>query len=412
MPLQAGVSAPGAKSVTASDGTSGMRAATTVAAPTAAGLPNPPAFANGAPLNSTSGTVPLAAAQNNKVVAPLASPGESPVHAAGKSANLTAAAPKMASADNPANPTVLAQTAETKPAPPPSIATVSQAATPAPSTVAAPTPEAGVQARRAADGTLAPLAGKPVAKTPAQSVSAPAQVGGTPKTAPAAATKPNIPASPQVAAPVTHVQPLDREATAARMQIDGRNPVSPPGETQSAAPTADADSLELGQTRAAETARTAERPGTAAGTARFTPANAGALAAQIAAKFQNGERRFEIRMDPPELGRVEVRMQVGPDNRVQAILSADRPETLQDMRQHIRELERALNEAGLELGENGLSFELSQDRDDGPDDRLAGSAFSELALAEDRAGDLIAAAQPTELYGFRLASNGGVDIRL
>lgn len=108
-------------------------------------------------------------------------------------------------------------------------------------------------------------------------------------------------------------------------------------------------------------------------------------------------------------------MNVSNDNRVQAILSAERPETLQDMRQHMRELERALNEAGLDLDENGLSFELSQG-DGGEADSghsaFAGTAYTELNFAEDASGDITAAAPPVELYGFNLARSGGVDVRL
>lgn len=287
--------------------------------------------------------------------------------------------------------------------------------TPTPSETAAlpiVQPEAGVQARRAADGGLTiPLpksATHGQAKTSAPAASAsgssPALSGAMPKAAPA------LPQ--QAATPDLMPQSTIDDARAGKIMPDGRAAAPIFSETQSQPLGPDADGIELGQTRAAETARAAERPGTAAGSARFTPANAGALAAQIAAKFQNGERRFEIRMDPPELGRVAVRMQVGHDNRVQAVLSADRPETLQDMRQHIRELERALNEAGLELGEDGLSFELSQERDDTPNEHSGASAFSDLSLVEDRAGDVLAALPPRELYGFRLASSGGVDIRL
>jgi flagellar hook-length control protein FliK len=273
-------------------------------------------------------------------------------------------------------------------------------------------PEAGVQARRAAEGGLVPPTSPPTAKNAAKQASSTAPAPAGQVSAPAATGKAATLAVPQAAAPETPAQPVAEEAATSRLPAEGRSAAALPAEPQTASSSSDAESLELGQTRAAETARAAERPGTAAGTARFTPANAGALAAQIAARFQNGERRFEIRMDPPELGRVEVRLHVGQDNRVQAILSADRPETLQDMRQHIRELERALNEAGLDLDEDGLSFELSQDQDDRPDDSSPASAFTELALAEDRSGDVMAAAPPRELYGFRLASGGGVDIRL
>ncbi|WP_420433866.1 flagellar hook-length control protein FliK [Hyphobacterium sp.] len=273
-------------------------------------------------------------------------------------------------------------------------------------------PEAGVQARRAADGGLTPPL--PKTATPGQAKAAlPAASAASSSAAISVSLPKAAPALPQQAVtPDVLPQTAMDDAAASKTLPDGRATAPISTDTQSQPADTDADGIELGQARSAETARAAERPGTAAGSARFTPANAGTLAAQIAAKFQNGERRFEIRMDPPELGRVAVRMQVGHDNRVHAVLSADRPETLQDMRQHVRELERALNEAGLELGEDGLSFELSQDREDTPNEHAGGSAFSDLSLVEDRAGDVVAALPASELYGFRLASSGGVDIRL
>lgn len=93
--------------------------------------------------------------------------------------------------------------------------------------------------------------------------------------------------------------------------------------------------------------------------ARFTPQTTQTLAAQIARKFSDGARVFDIRLDPQELGRVDVRLELGPDNRVSAVLSAERTETLAELQRSARDLERALQDAGLDLSEDGLSFNLS-----------------------------------------------------
>ena len=273
--------------------------------------------------------------------------------------------------------------------------------------------QAGVQARRETDALSAQTGQKSVAK-PAGGAGAslPTQPAQTAQAAPAApaASAPPPAQSPDINASL----PRSGGAEPLMAAPQGDRPAPPPIsiEAGSSTPEGDAETADIAQMRSAEISRTAERPGTAAGTARFTPANAGTLAAQIASRFQNGERRFEIRMDPPELGRVEVKLHVSNDNRVQAVLSADRPETLQDMRQHIRELERALAEAGLDLSEDGLSFELSQDRDDTHENPSSPNAFSELAFAESASGDVVAASLPRELYGFQLARSGGVDVRL
>lgn len=81
---------------------------------------------------------------------------------------------------------------------------------------------------------------------------------------------------------------------------------------------------------------------------------------EIIRKFSGGTTRFELRLDPPELGRVEVKLEVSRDHRVTAVVAADSPQTLSELTRHARDLEQALQSAGLELSDNGLSFDLSQ----------------------------------------------------
>jgi flagellar hook-length control protein FliK len=85
------------------------------------------------------------------------------------------------------------------------------------------------------------------------------------------------------------------------------------------------------------------------------------LAAAMMRRIQNGMKEFTLRLDPPELGRVDVRLTVGPDKRVRAVVSTDRPEALKDLALSARDLTRALQEAGLELEENGLSFSMNDE---------------------------------------------------
>lgn len=272
--------------------------------------------------------------------------------------------------------------------------------------------QAGVQARREASGPDKMHAGgtSSVSKSAASNASSRATSSASVSAVkPETVSPPPPPTLSQTPAPPVVGLP----AEAARMALgDAARAAPPPIDAGQSDPAADAEQLDLSSLRAADASRTAERPGTAAGSARFTPATAGTLAAQIAAKFQNGERRFEIRMDPPELGRIEVKLQVGNDNRVQAMLSAERPETLNDLRQYARELERALEESGLQLDTDGLSFELSQGEEDQSQNPEGSGRFSSLEFAEDLSGPITAAALPRELYGFQLSARSGVDIRL
>ncbi len=82
---------------------------------------------------------------------------------------------------------------------------------------------------------------------------------------------------------------------------------------------------------------------------------------------------IDIRLDPPELGRVHI--QLNPTERgVQAIVFADRPETGDMLRRNADELARGLSQAGY--GEVSLDF---ASREEAPNDPRAGRWLAELA---------------------------------
>lgn len=253
-------------------------------------------------------------------------------------------------------------------------------------------------------------------KPAANAANAAAAKPGVALTAPEAQTN----AQPQVQPAARPDRPVlpSQASDVARNAVE-RN--SAPAELQRAAdpaplPEGDFDT-ELTLQRQAADVRSAEaavRNNTAQGPR--LPANASpALAAHIFRNFHQGLRQFEIRMDPPELGRVEVKLQVNSnDNRVHAVLSAERPETLADLQRSARELERALADAGLDLSENGLQFELSQGGEDAADTfDPSGDGFAVYsdaapsgAVADPAAGAL------TRLYGFALSGASGIDVRI
>ena len=82
------------------------------------------------------------------------------------------------------------------------------------------------------------------------------------------------------------------------------------------------------------------------------------IALSIAQKAQNGVQQFEIRLNPPELGRVDVRLEFGKDGHVTTHLIVERPETLEMLNKDSRQLTKALEEAGVNLDNDGLSFSL------------------------------------------------------
>lgn len=84
------------------------------------------------------------------------------------------------------------------------------------------------------------------------------------------------------------------------------------------------------------------------------------IAQQIVRRVNSGATQFEVRLDPPELGRVEVKLEMSRDHRVTATIAAEDAGTLAQLARSARELEQTLESAGLQLSENGLSFDLAQ----------------------------------------------------
>jgi flagellar hook-length control protein FliK len=128
----------------------------------------------------------------------------------------------------------------------------------------------------------------------------------------------------------------------------------------------DAGGLLAGSNGAADAAGSASIDGAASPIADTTPKptlvqphTIPLLAAAMMRRISNGLKEFTLRLDPPELGRVDVRLTVGTDKKVRAVVSTDRPEALKDLALSARELTRALQDAGLELEENGLSFSMN-----------------------------------------------------
>ena len=93
-------------------------------------------------------------------------------------------------------------------------------------------------------------------------------------------------------------------------------------------------------------------------TAQTATPNVHALAVSIATQSQAGTKQFDIRLDPPELGRVDVRLTVDAAGKAQAHLAVDKPQTLELLQKNSGNLARALKDSGVQLSNNGLQFSL------------------------------------------------------
>lgn len=84
------------------------------------------------------------------------------------------------------------------------------------------------------------------------------------------------------------------------------------------------------------------------------------VAFEIVRQFEAGNSRFQIRLDPPELGRIDVRLDMDRGGNVHARLIVERPETLDLMQRDQRALHQALQQAGLDANRTNLEFSLRQ----------------------------------------------------
>ena len=72
------------------------------------------------------------------------------------------------------------------------------------------------------------------------------------------------------------------------------------------------------------------------------------------------DTNINLRLDPPDLGRINVEMKFSADKKIKAIVTAEKPETFMMLQRDAQVLERALQDAGLD-SDGGLSFELAED---------------------------------------------------
>jgi flagellar hook-length control protein FliK len=131
------------------------------------------------------------------------------------------------------------------------------------------------------------------------------------------------------------------------------------------------------------------------------------LAVEIATQAHAGKHHFDIRLDPPELGRIDVKLDVDRDGNVSTKLIADRNDTLDLLKRDSAQLERALQDAGLKTSDNTLQFSLRQQgftHDDTPSQNGA-----QTVMLDDDPAPLEALRQG---YGRLLGLGGGLDIRV
>ncbi|MFX4221445.1 MAG: flagellar hook-length control protein FliK [Thalassobaculum sp.] len=156
--------------------------------------------------------------------------------------------------------------------------------------------------------------------------------------------------------------------------------------------------------RAAATAH--GRPGATLG----TPADQ--VAVKLSATAKDGGGKITVRLNPEELGKVDIKMEISKDGHVRAVVSVERQETLDLLQRDAKALERALQDAGLQTDGNSLEFDLRGDNgrfaDDTGDEAAPGKGAGPTPETDD--GDAVADDQEGDPGSGGVKADGSLDM--
>ena len=214
--------------------------------------------------------------------------------------------------------------------------------------------------------------------------------------------QPDMASAPRPAAPL----PLEMAAVDFFTGEPATSTTSNHGMTSSASPQALAaalqgpGSIQLGGGMRAGTATLAHAPG-------FVASQVGM---QITRAVNAGENEFSLKLNPPELGRVEARLEFTADRGVRATIFAENRETLNLLQRDAHVLEKALNDAGVRADAGSLSFSLKQQGGDGAES--SNDRRATAGSGEDGGRDGLPAIDVTGQVVRHIISDSAVDITI
>ncbi|MDP1736880.1 MAG: flagellar hook-length control protein FliK [Caulobacter sp.] len=92
---------------------------------------------------------------------------------------------------------------------------------------------------------------------------------------------------------------------------------------------------------------------------RGSPETVAKLAADIVRKLDGQTTRFDLELDPHGLGKVDVAIEIDRAGKMTAALTFDSAQSAADLRGRSGELRLALEQAGFDVSESGLTFDLA-----------------------------------------------------
>lgn len=130
------------------------------------------------------------------------------------------------------------------------------------------------------------------------------------------------------------------------------------------------------------------------------------LAFELVRQVNDGNTRFQMRLDPPELGRIDVKLDIDKSGQINARLVVEKSETLDLMQRDQRALERALQQAGLDASKTNLEFSLKQSPFGGGQQQGRDDSGQPFDLNGGRLDDIEEAPPTVNLYRASLTASG------
>ncbi len=134
------------------------------------------------------------------------------------------------------------------------------------------------------------------------------------------------------------------------------------------------------------------------------------LSSELVRKAQAKATSFDLALEPAGMGRVDVKLRIASDGGLTAALRFDTPQTAEAMKAHAGELRAALEQAGFNLADSGLSFTAGGFGREAQQDNGAGQGWSRPSAPPIPAIETASAVPPAAAT---LADpSSGLDIRI
>jgi flagellar hook-length control protein FliK len=153
---------------------------------------------------------------------------------------------------------------------------------------------------------------------------------------------------------------------------------------------------------------------------RGSPETVATLSAEIVKKADAKTTRFDVALTPEGLGKVDVRIEIGRDGALTASMRFDTVHAAQELRGKAHELRQALADAGFNVADNALSFDVSSQGGQSQNPFFAFEgwgdqgqrAFPGRAFQAALTGEEDITITPELLPGLKTVADSGLDIRI